>query len=209
MERNVNATGTISEQKRRWRRTYSGVSAAYRTLYRADARRLVASTSKLTKNLMDLYDSLFAAGRLGQTPTVAAYSPSPTEPDVSGFVHLLRVRGVRVLLPALPLGRQWTDPELEPLWRGTTLASAQLVSRPVVDFVLVPGVVFDTSGRRLGRGAGWYDRGLDVMPTATVKVGVSHDRTLLQGGVVPCDDYDARLNYVVTANRIVSPEDSA
>lgn len=38
--------------------------------------------------------------------------------------------------------------------------------------VLVPGQAFDVFGTRHGRGHGWYDRFLSVLPDAWVRIGV-------------------------------------
>jgi 5-formyltetrahydrofolate cyclo-ligase len=64
---------------------------------------------------------------------------------------------------------------------------------------IVPGVAFDETGGRLGRGRGYYDRMLrDVLG---IKVGVGYDWQ-----VVPClpsSSHDVRMDVIVTNSRIL------
>lgn len=67
------------------------------------------------------------------------------------------------------------------------------------DLVLVPGVAFDLSGNRLGRGKGFYDR---ILATASgVKCGVAYDFQLVDE--IPTESHDAKVNFIFTPNRCV------
>jgi 5-formyltetrahydrofolate cyclo-ligase len=62
------------------------------------------------------------------------------------------------------------------------------------DLVLVPGVAFDRSGRRLGRGGGWYDRSLSADLLAVFGIGFAFqliDR-------VPATSRDRRVAGIYT-----------
>lgn len=67
------------------------------------------------------------------------------------------------------------------------------------DLVLVPGVAFDLSGNRLGRGRGFYDRILSQ--ASGVKCGVAYDFQLLER--VPTETHDARVHFVFTPTRCI------
>jgi len=60
--------------------------------------------------------------------------------------------------------------------------------------ILVPGLAFDSSGRRLGRGRGYYDRFLAAHPDI-YKIGVCFDFQKVQE--VPVDAYDVAVDVVV------------
>ena len=73
------------------------------------------------------------------------------------------------------------------------------VSPEEVDFVLVPGVAFDADCRRLGYGAGYYDRLLeDLGPFATF-VAAAFALQIVER--VPVEAHDISLDVVVTENQ--------
>lgn len=65
-----------------------------------------------------------------------------------------------------------------------------------IDFVLVPGMAFDSCGNRLGRGRGYYDKLLGVVvPDTALRVGVCFSFQMLPNVVTePCD---VRMHMVV------------
>jgi 5-formyltetrahydrofolate cyclo-ligase len=80
-----------------------------------------------------------------------------------------------------------TEPELEPA---------------LVDLVLVPGLVFDRFGTRLGYGAGYFDRLLSKLHPSTVLVGITHDALLLETPL-PKESFDVPLTHVVTESGVL------
>jgi 5-formyltetrahydrofolate cyclo-ligase len=67
------------------------------------------------------------------------------------------------------------------------------------DLVLVPGMAFDVSGNRLGRGKGFYDR---ILAEASgIKCGVAYDFQLL--ATIPTEAHDAKVNFIFTPSRCV------
>ncbi len=64
---------------------------------------------------------------------------------------------------------------------------------------LIPGVAFDPSGNRLGRGGGYYDRMLK--DTLGARIGVGCDCQLVP--TVPADSHDQYVNLVITDRRRV------
>jgi 5-formyltetrahydrofolate cyclo-ligase len=66
-----------------------------------------------------------------------------------------------------------------------------------LDLVVVPGVGFDSRGRRLGRGKGFYDR---LLSEATgVKCGVCFDEQLLE--TIPVEPHDVGVDFLATPSR--------
>lgn len=66
-----------------------------------------------------------------------------------------------------------------------------------LDLILVPGVAFDLSGRRLGRGKGFYDQLLAIVNGKTC--GVAFEEQLVDE--VPVEAHDVRLDFVLTPKR--------
>lgn len=63
------------------------------------------------------------------------------------------------------------------------------------DVVLVPGLAFDSSGGRLGQGAGYYD-GWFAANHDSCRIGLAHSLQLVQK--VPVEQHDMRMHFVVT-----------
>ncbi len=70
--------------------------------------------------------------------------------------------------------------------------------------VVVPGVAFSPRGERLGRGGGHYDRLLSELAPQTVTVGLAYSFGLLDR--IPQEQWDRRLDYVVTESAIYAAE---
>jgi 5-formyltetrahydrofolate cyclo-ligase len=70
-----------------------------------------------------------------------------------------------------------------------------------IDFVLVPGLVFDPLGGRIGYGAGYYDRLLAAWPTPTPPL-IAAAFELQVVAAVPVLPTDRRVDLVVTESRI-------
>ncbi len=68
-----------------------------------------------------------------------------------------------------------------------------------IDFVLVPGVAFDTRGTRLGYGGGFYDKLLadGLSPGAWLVAGAFETQMVEK---VPLDEHDVPMDVVVTEN---------
>lgn len=69
-----------------------------------------------------------------------------------------------------------------------------------IDVVLVPGLVFDRAGYRIGHGAGMYDRLLAELPVGVIRIGVSTDVTLVDR--LPREAHDARVDWVATESGV-------
>lgn len=111
-------------------------------------------------------------------------------PDYSMTFHLLS--------PKLPLGQQ--------LVSGSYGVHEPLSTLPVIEpspelhpLCLVPGLAFDHQGRRLGYGAGYYDRYLAAYPFVT-KLGYVSSFCLVDE--VPTEPTDQRLDGIATERGI-------
>ncbi len=80
--------------------------------------------------------------------------------------------------------------------------SAPAVALQSIDLLLVPGLLFDTAGLRVGFGKGYYDRSLApfTAPTAAgtrpVTVGVTYEALVVSQ--LPAEPHDVAVDYLVT-----------
>ena len=71
-----------------------------------------------------------------------------------------------------------------------------LVRPRSVDLVIVPGVAFDRSRNRLGRGLGFYDRFLKRLKRSTPAVGLAFSFQVVSK--VPVESHDQKLDKILT-----------
>jgi 5-formyltetrahydrofolate cyclo-ligase len=75
--------------------------------------------------------------------------------------------------------------------------SGRIIPPEAIDIMIVPGMVFDSIGHRLGRGAGYYDRYLSSpYATGIYKIGVCFPWQLVES--VPIEPHDVSMNEVIT-----------
>ncbi len=137
--------------------------------------------------------------------TVSAYLAMADEVDVGPLFE--RLPGWRWVLPRI-------EPDLSLTLRDRALPRETHrwgMSQPVgdgeavpvhqIDVILVPGLAFDTSGRRLGRGGGFYDRLLADRRTDCVAVGVTWSARIIDE--VPVDAHDMPVDFLATENGVI------
>ena len=73
---------------------------------------------------------------------------------------------------------------------------------PPPDLVIVPGLAFDSTGARLGRGKGYYDRWLGANP-AVKTLGVCFSCQILER--LPAEPHDARVDAILTEQGFIWP----
>jgi 5-formyltetrahydrofolate cyclo-ligase len=140
--------------------------------------------------------------------TVSAYAARPDEVATDGLLRALWDRGVRVALPRvhaseLRLHEVSADTQLtsSPLGVREPAPAAPTLDAESIDLFLVPGLLFDRRGRRLGRGGGHFDRLLARARPEATRVGLCHASRVVDA--LPEDPWDARMHFVVTTAELI------
>ena len=156
--------------------------------------------------------SLAVAQRLASIPTyraaesLAVYVSFGTEIETHDLIRQLLAVGRQVCIPTFRAGGYQLaeirdfDRDLSPGKLGileAKLVRPVPVSRPNV--WLVPGLAFDRSGNRLGRGKGYFDALLTH--ASGVKIALAHDFQLLSE--VPTEAHDVQLDFIVTEAQVL------
>lgn len=66
------------------------------------------------------------------------------------------------------------------------------------DLILMPGVAFTKEGKRLGYGAGYYDKYLAQYNRDTLKIAIAYSIQVID--FIPTEIYDKTVDYIVTEN---------
>ena len=70
-----------------------------------------------------------------------------------------------------------------------------------IDLLLVPGILFDISGYRIGYGYGYYDKFIAKKKKSTVSVGLAYECQMCEE--IPRSNYDQKVNILVTEKRML------
>jgi 5-formyltetrahydrofolate cyclo-ligase len=184
-----------------------GEKAALRAgLLAARARRAGGERDTAARALRD---TLLTTPEAEMAGTVAAYVSIGDEPGTRGLLFALWKRGTYVLVPKLLPGGDldWASYEgpdslgpgpyglLEPLepTRGPAAVRG-------ADLIVVPALaVSSTTGVRLGRGGGSYDRVLGRVDPGILTIAAVYDDELVAS--VPTEPHDRPVRAVVTPSR--------
>ena len=145
---------------------------------------------------------LLANERLGNASTVMMYYPLSDEVDVTPVIEQLAESGKTVVLPQVTgeaemvLRRYTGKADLREGAFGIMEPCGELFTDyEAIDVAIIPGMAFDRHGNRLGRGKGYYDRFLPLLPTRVYKIGVCFPFQLLDD--IPMEEHDKRVNLIV------------
>lgn len=164
------------------------------------AQRGQVDRERFAARLADVSHPLLVEGA-----TVSLFVGVGDEPNTRPLLDRLQREGVRVLLPVVnpDWSLDWAeyvgDDELamagydllEPT--GERLGQAAIAE---ADLVLIPALAVDPEGRRLGQGAGCYDRALTFVPSETPVLAVVFDDERL-AETLPEESHDRRVDGVV------------
>lgn len=164
-------------------------------------RKRQFSRAQLDELSQTITARLLAHPRLRAANTVLLYYSLPDEVNTHTIIDRLVAAGKQILLPVViddenlevhhyhgPQDlREGNFHILEPIGEPFT-AYRQ------IDLIIVPGVGFDASGNRLGRGKGYYDHLLRQMPTV-YKLGMCFDFQKIEA--VPTDQHDICMDEIL------------
>jgi 5-formyltetrahydrofolate cyclo-ligase len=147
---------------------------------------------------------------------LALFAPLPSEPAIHPLIEEAWAQGKQVVLPRL-LGSGTANARLE--WRAVASwdnvielgpfglrepdpARCLLVDPATLSCVFVPGLAFDGTGLRLGRGGGFYDRFLSQAPASLARIGLMFSCQRVEK--LPPEPHDQTLPAVITEDGEIS-----
>ncbi len=138
---------------------------------------------------------------------ILLYAPLRDEPDIASHIRLDDFPNKEFFLPrfhadsggyvATEFNGNWLE-----LLQGTfgirepKLESPELPLKHL-DLIVVPGLVFDSQGHRLGRGKGFYDQLL--AQTRGVKCGVAFEHQVMSD--IPMEPHDIQMDILISSVR--------
>lgn len=146
---------------------------------------------------------------------IALFAPLPSEPDIHPLIEEAWAQGKRVVMP-LMIKR---DPKPELDWHEVTTWDDVVLPGPLgvrepdplrcarisytqLDCAFIPGLAFDETGHRLGRGGGFYDSFLSQAPSTLPCIGLMFDCQRVPA--VPREPHDQMLRSIITEDGLAS-----
>lgn len=180
-----------------------------RNQYRMHRRDIDPHEKKRMDDLMLLqFQQLDYAG----IRNVLSYWPMPGEPEpnthlFTRYLHHL-FPGIQIAYPVTDKVNNTmeavavTDETRYPLnqWGIPEPASGSLLAPADIDMVLVPLLVCDSTGQRIGYGKGFYDRFLARCRPDAVKMGFCYFEPLTEK--IPAGEFDVPLSYCITPRHL-------
>lgn len=169
--------------------------------------RLAMSQADVSRRSALVVEQVFGLEAYRRASSVMTYLPIRNEVDTTAVMaHCLndgkalvlprmdyerdRIAAHRVTAPAgqLVLGRMGL---MEP-----DPAKTEAVAPETIDIVIVPGLVFDRAGNRIGWGRGYYDAFLAQLGTRAKRVGLAYEFQLVDS--LEHDGHDVPMDFVLT-----------
>jgi 5-formyltetrahydrofolate cyclo-ligase len=139
---------------------------------------------------------------------VSGYSPIKSEIDPMPLLRKLAAKGARLALPAVMARgkslafRAWSPDDRLMLGPLGILEPSPAAAEVVPDIMLVPLAAFDSSGHRIGYGAGHYDYTLAHLRKAKAVISIGLAFAAQEIEAVPALAHDERLDYVLTETKV-------
>lgn len=152
----------------------------------------------------------FSMMMLTPSAPVLAYLPLRDEVDIVPLLMEFMENDVVVAMPRIE-GDRLVLHEVTDIGRDVTRGSfdvpepkAELPIIPIatVSVVITPGRAFTQEGDRLGRGKGYYDRLLKLMPAR--RVALAYDCQVLDS--IPVTENDEKIDLIITPTRKITVE---
>ncbi len=178
-----------------------------------ELRQIILDSIKVQKEDIALFKSRVITEKVSGLPvfqrarTILFYASFRGEVDTFALMHKAMELKKRIALPLVKKEEQRIVPVLIKSLNELRAGSYGIPEPPDVpqnrlsadelDLVVVPGVAFDRHNNRLGRGAGYYDRFLLDLPSATPTIALAYDLQVVDAlpGLEP---HDRPVKFVIT-----------
>ncbi|MCD6386283.1 5-formyltetrahydrofolate cyclo-ligase [Candidatus Sumerlaeota bacterium] len=160
-----------------------------------------------------IFQSLVRLPLLVRANVIMTYLSLPDEVDTFRLVEYLLREGKRVVVPRIDTATKRIIPgEIKNLKDDLSQGHYKVLEphpqrfRPIrieeIQLHIVPGIVFDLKGFRIGYNQGYYDRFLATLPPESSTVGLTYECQLVES--IPADEWDINVDYVLSEKRLIS-----
>lgn len=176
------------------------------------ALRRAQSSRHIEKKSDNIKGELFTFSTFDEAKTILFYLAVKDEVQTEKMIEESLRKDKRVVVPFIDWQRKEILPsEIKDLAKDIKIGILKIpqpkknfyspFSPASIDLVIIPGVVFDRKGNRLGFGGGFYDRFLGKLSDITKLVGLAFELQLVDN--VPSQSHDVAVDYLITEEGII------
>jgi 5-formyltetrahydrofolate cyclo-ligase len=191
-------------------------SAGLKRAKRQIRREVLEARDAIAPDLRDRWGEWIADGAIDlpeirTARVVMLFSSFGSEVPTGPMIERLRERGITIALPRIedgdlvPVTYALGDPVRPTSFGAIEPARPDALDPGSLDVVVVPGVAFDRSGRRVGYGGGYYDRFLRDL--AVFRAGIAFSLQVIDGRL-PAGNFDLPVHAIVTEEETIRPTDA-
>lgn len=171
------------------------------------------SKEKIEEKSKEIKEKLFSLKEILDAKNIFIYINFGSEVITKEIINKLFTLGKRVLVPITLLKEKKLliseiknlDQELEVNTFGILEPKdkyRKIVSPEEINLIIIPGIVFDKEGYRIGYGGGFYDRFLLEIRKNITCIGLAFELQVIES--FPHDINDVPMHIIITEERIIS-----
>lgn len=175
---------------------------------RKTVRELKKTTPKERQEMASLaiQEKILAMEEIRSAATILLYYALPDEVDTRVLLRRLSNReegNKKVILPVVEgeflILKEYIPSDVKEGYREILEPQGEECINPAeIEIAVIPGVAFDSSCNRMGRGKGFYDKLLPHLKCRTI--GLGYGFQIVEK--IPCEPFDKPLDCVVTEDAI-------
>ncbi|WP_188206163.1 5-formyltetrahydrofolate cyclo-ligase [Alkalibacillus aidingensis] len=183
----------------------------YKQTFRVLSKRLLTNINQNYKQtaIHDISKHLFNSNLWLKANTIAVTIPRKIELDTFPLIEQAWKEGKNVVIPKcypnndhqMKFYSFTNRHELENVYLDLYEPKEErhkLVYKEDIDLIIVPGLLFDHQGYRIGYGGGYYDRYLANFNQA--KISIAMEEQIVKN--LPFDHYDIPVDYIISNRKI-------
>jgi len=157
-------------------------------------------------NIMQL---LFKLKEFKQAKTIAFFVGLKEEVETKPMIEEALIKGKRIVLPITDFKKHELIfaeiNNLNELIESKYGLLEPLIEKKIklneIDLFIVPGIAFDLSGSRIGKGKGFYDKILKQVNKSIPIIALAFEFQVLKE--IPIEEHDIKVNLIVTEKRVI------
>lgn len=176
-------------------------------------KEILKIRDEISKNKRDKFDiiifeKLKALEEFKESNNIFIYIGFGSEIDTKVLILDMIKEGKRVYVPKI-LGKNMILIEITSL--DNLIQNKFKILEPIgdkneidvdnLDLVIMPGIVFDRKGNRIGYGGGFYDRYLENSKSTLKKIALAYSIQLLEN--IDVENHDLKVDLIITEKEII------